>query len=98
MPRILEQSGLLFVVPTPRDAGGTTLVCVATRARLALVVSRAELGVFGSTVCWGICWGIAFEAGLGFDAEGFEAGVAAEGVGEDAAVGAGADGDGDVAG
>jgi hypothetical protein len=31
MPRIFEQSGRLTDVPTPREAGGTALVCVATR-------------------------------------------------------------------
>jgi hypothetical protein len=54
MPRICEQFGLLAVVPTPRDAGGTVLVCVATRARFAFVVSRAlfaALGLLGLAVC-----------------------------------------------
>ena len=65
MPRICEQFGLLAVVPTPRDAGGTALVCVATRARVALGVSRAlfaALGVLGSTVCCDV----ALEAGVKF--------------------------------
>ena len=65
MPRICEQSGLLAVVPTPRDAGGTVLVCVATRARFVLVVSRAlfaALGVLGLTVCCDV----ALEAGVAF--------------------------------
>jgi hypothetical protein len=65
MPRICEQFGLLAVVPTPRDAGGTALVCVATRARFALGVSRAlfaALGVLGLTVCCDV----ASEAGVGF--------------------------------
>jgi hypothetical protein len=86
MPRICEQSGLLFVVPTPRDAGGTTLVCVAARAWFALAVSRAllaALGVFGTTVCCGIA---------------FEAGVGADGVREGVAAGVGAAGGGDVVG
>jgi hypothetical protein len=49
MPRIFEQSGRIAVVPTPRDAGGTVSVCVATRARfaLALEVSRALLAELG---------------------------------------------------
>ena len=70
MPRICEQSGRLAVVPTPRDAGGTVSLCVATRARCALGVVRAlsaafgvfgvfralfaAFGVPGTTVCCGI--------------------------------------------
>jgi hypothetical protein len=45
-PRILEQSGLLAVVPTPRAAGGTTdlsRVCDST----------AEFGGVGIVACWG---------------------------------------------
>jgi hypothetical protein len=48
MPRICEQFGLLAVVPTPRDAGGTVSVCVTTRARFALEAGVAfvdEAGV-----------------------------------------------------
>jgi hypothetical protein len=92
MPRIWEQFGLLAVVPTPRDAGGTVSVCVATRARFALAVSRAllaALGVFGTTVCCGI----AFGAGVTFDA-----GVGADGLAEGVAVGVGVDGAGEVLG
>jgi hypothetical protein len=70
MPRSCEQSGRLAVVPTPRDAGGTVSLCVATRARCALGVFRAlsaafgvfgvfrslfaAFGVPGTTVCCGI--------------------------------------------
>ena len=74
MPRSCEQSGRLPVVPTPRDAGGTVSLCVATRARCALGVFRAlsaafgVFGVFGAlfaafgvpglTVCCGIALGL----------------------------------------
>ena len=73
MPRNCEQSGRLAVVPTPRDAGGTVSLCVATRARCALGVFRAlsaAFGVFGvfraSFAAFGVpgttvCCGIAFE-------------------------------------
>jgi hypothetical protein len=107
MPRICEQLGLLFVVPTPRDAGGTALVCVASRARFALVVSRvvsrallAALGVFGSIVCCGMAFGAAeLDVGVGVEVGvGFEAGVDADGVDEGVACGAGAEGGGDVFG
>jgi hypothetical protein len=62
----------LPVVPTPRDAGGTTLVCVATLDLFAAVscVGLALLGWLGVTVCCGI----AFDAGVGV-----EAGVGADG-------------------
>jgi hypothetical protein len=72
MPRSCEQSGRLAVVPTPRDAGGTVSLCVATRARCALGVFRAlsaafgvfgvfralfaAFGVPGATVCCGIAF------------------------------------------
>ena len=52
MPRIFEQSGRLFVVPTPRDAGGTLYACVATLGRSAVL--RAAFGAFGTTVCCGM--------------------------------------------
>lgn len=79
----------MFVVPTLRDAGGTVLVCVATRARFgsAFVVSRAlfaEFGRFGTTVCCGI----AFEAGVCADG----AGEVCEGAAGCAADAAGAEG------
>lgn len=72
-------------------------VCVATRARFALAVSRAllaELGWFGSTVCCRIV----FEAGVGVDgvAEEVDVGVGVDGGGDVLAVGAGVDGGGDV--
>jgi hypothetical protein len=87
IPRICEQSGRFLVVPTPRDAGGTVSVCVATRARFALAVSRAlraEFGWLGTTVCCGI----ELEAGVGVDGGGDVS----------AGVGVGADGGGDVVG
>lgn len=89
-PRICEQSGRLAVVPTPRDAGGTTLyVCVAIRDRSAGLC--AAFGVLGTVVCCGM------ELGLDAELE-FDAGVAADGVGEVCAAGGGAAGDGDVLG
>jgi hypothetical protein len=85
MPRICEQSGLLAVVPTPRDAGGTVSACVATRVRFRLAVSPgvvAALGVLGRTVCCDV----ALE-GVGWD-----------GVAEGVALGVGVAGDWDVVG
>jgi hypothetical protein len=84
MPRNCEQSGRFPDVPTPREAGGTLSVCVATRARLALAVSRAllaESGWFGTTVCCGI----ELDVGVGVDGGGdvsAGAGVGAEGGGD----------------
>jgi len=76
-------------------------VCVATRARLALAVSRAllaEFGWFGATVCCGI----ELEAGVGVDGGGDVLAGAGTGVdgGGDVSTGAGvgADGGGDVLG
>ncbi len=83
MPRICEQSGRLFVVPTPRDAGGTALICVATRARLHLRCQLAQLlrllavGLFGTIVCCGM----AFDAGVAC-ADVHRAGVDADGLDE----------------
>jgi hypothetical protein len=58
MPRICEQSGLLPVAPTPRDAGGTGSACVATRVRFLLVTAEAAaLAVFGLTVCCEVALG-----------------------------------------
>jgi hypothetical protein len=91
------------------------LVCVATLARAAASVSRAllaallaELGVFGTTVCWGIAFelvGVALDAGVldagvaAFDAGvALDSGVVADGVAEDLADGGGADGGGEVVG
>lgn len=54
MPRICEQSGLLLVVPTPRDAGGTASGRVATLERLLPGGKGAAFGVFGDVVCCGI--------------------------------------------
>jgi hypothetical protein len=97
MPRFCEQSGRFSDVPTPRDAGGTVSVCVATRARLA-ELGWAELGSFGETVCCGIV----LEAGVGVDGGGDV--FAGDGTGVDgggdvsAGAGVGAAGGGDVLG
>lgn len=102
MPRICEQSGLLAVVPTPRDAGGTASICVATRARFAFVVSRAllaALGVLGRTVCCDVASEadveFAVDAGVAFNDS---AGVGWDGVPEEVALGGGVAGNGDVVG
>ncbi|HET9446065.1 MAG TPA: hypothetical protein VFO35_07390, partial [Steroidobacteraceae bacterium] len=108
MPRICEQSGLLPVVPTPRDAGGTVSACVATRVRFLLLTSEAALGVFGRTVCCDVALGAGVisvdeagvstldEAGVAFDDS--EAGVGWDGVGEVVARGFGVAGGCDVVG
>jgi hypothetical protein len=119
MPRSCEQSGrlpvvLTPVVLTPRDAGGTVSLCVATRARRALGVFRAlSAALFcvpGMTVCCGIasaldaalfvsCESVAVvELAAAFEDEVFEAGVGVDGVDEGVACGAGADGDPEVVG
>jgi hypothetical protein len=103
IPRICEQSGLLAVAPTPRDAGGTVSACVATRVRFVLAVSLsvvAALAVLGRIVCCdvGLEAGVSFadEAGVGFDDS--DAGVGWDGVAEGVALGGAVAGDGDVAG